>query len=1334
MAETLGIKKDEASQTASESSAAVRQGGGVSSSSDETVVAGDERHDAKGQDTTIVYGASDSPQSVAPDAPDLGLVPDSGAPAGGDVIGPEQPQEDDYEILDNLYLSRWVDKSESIDVELPRELNLRRKDGSVEVAPVTWKYQNWNMDRPGIEVIDGIAKSVPGGIHYFETSVNGRTVTITLDIMERSAGDSRDSIASVKPIVTTVYTTGYYNTGSELYLGPVNATMSNGEQQSLEVKWDKVPKDLYDGDEDAGEFTVHGVIERYGNYPVEAKVVVAVPRTQHRMETIAVPAGTTPKLPNSVYVEFSNGVSSEVNVEWDMPGSDAFAKSSIVYIKGSIPHSKLTAQVKVKVDEGVTIESELVRHALVGNPESFGSECGVSVVFADGTYGWVPVVLDHIDDSLYDTPGTYQINGKLKEYGNEVKLKLVVHDSVLNPVIEKRWDVGGAPLSSTSNEGFLLSEWNTHYYNVNWNRGQLDAIDFKQAGKHVIDGVIENTNIAVKMELNIVGIDHVVELDPVKTLLGVRPQLPNEVKVVYTDGQVVSKWVSWNEVLPSDYGREGSFEATGEIYFDNLPSCQISCPVSVLKAQAPSSVNAVTLVGRIPNLPDRVKVAMWDGTVVYAKVQWENADPQDFGKIGAFDVRGHLFGSSTEIVAHVEALGLKNDVLTEMGYYPGAPAEVRNYSNMLQLTSGDEVHVESVVWDAFPQELLDGVAGTYEIGGTVAETPVRVKALVSTGPLGRVWMPSDIAIPVGGDLVLPEFTSGSLEGGQTVYEIPVAWEDCDKNPEADMTVIGHVANYDKPVTVRVHVIRNPKFEFYPMHIKRGFNATEALPTQARVKVELENGWFESDESCSVSWDTASVDWNQSGVISGVAHATEIGYAEDVPVTIDYKVLDKIDVVKGNEIWTEPGVEPDMGNIAIAISPEHQLNPWVEWEKIDPSKYAKEGSTFTVKGVIEDMGFDVEATVHVARMTQIDVPEYVSTSSGNSPFLPYEVPVHWSDGATSMQYINWDNVPGSAYTGEPGKTTTVYGSIRGKYGELTHQVSTKILIVAPEAAFDNGELGISTQEGIEPVMPYAVAARMTDGSVAYAPIEWDPIPSDRYSKAGTFEATGRIEGYAMDPSSKLRLSNGEMNIAPDGTVTATITVRAGSEGTVLNQPTPLIANASAGSDLLDVLPESVPVFDSAAGSVQGMGDDTLRSVTWDLSSVDVDVPGSYRVTGAIDGAKGLEAVVYVNIAPKPRMVKSVEPFELTVKSGVSPESVESQLLRKAVVSYDDGTSGVAEVESWDLTPLTSDSLGKPGSVELTGRILGSKVAARHRSRGFRSLEHSCRGCTSPTHHD
>lgn len=1310
VADSLEIGKDEVDSTAFDSSASDCAEGDASSTREDTIAPFDEERDAESQDSVGADGGSDSQRGVT-GVPGLNSAPGVIAAEGGDDIKSEQPQGEDFEILSSLYLNRWVDKGESMDVELPRELRLRHKDGSVEVVSVIWKYQDWNMGRPAIEVIDGVAKSVPAGYHSFETSVKGRSITFNLDITERAAEDSRDSIASVKPKVVTVYTTGYYNTDAELYLGSVDATMSSGEQQSLTVKWDEVPRDRYDGDEDAGEFTVHGVIERYGNYPVEAKVVVAVPREQLQMGTIAVPAGTTPELPEDVHVEFSNGMSSGVKVDWDMPSPDAFAKAGIVYIKGSIPHSKLTVQAKVKVEEVVKIESELERHALVGNPESFGSDCGVSVVFADGTHGWVPVVLDRVDDATFDNPGTYEISGKLKGYDNEVTLKLVVHDSVLNPVVEKRLVVGCAPLSPTTYEEFKLYKWNTHRYDVNWNRGQIDAIDFTQAGKHVIDGVIENTNIAVKMELDIVGIDHVVDLDPVKTLVGVRPQLPNEVKVVYTDGETVSNGVSWNEVLPSDYGHEGSFEVTGEIYFDNMPSRQVSCPVSVLKAQAPTSVNAVTLVGRNPVLPDRIKVTMWDGTVVYAKAQWENADPQDFGKIGAFDVRGHLFGSNTEIMAHVEALGLKNDVLTEMGYYPGAPAEVKNFSSAPELTNGDQVHIESVVWDAFPQALLDGIAGTYEVGGTIAETPVRVKALVSTGALKRVWMPSDIAIPVGGDLVLPEFVSGSLESGQEVFEIPVAWEECDKNPQADMTVTGHVTNYDKPVTIKVHVIRNPKFEFSPLRVKRGFDATEALPQQAQVSVEFENGWFEVGEDCSVSWDTASVDWGQSGTISGVAHATEIGYSEDVPVTIDYEVLDKIDIIKGAEIWTEPGIEPELGDVAFETAPGVLTHTWVEWDSIDPSKYAKEGSTFTVKGTIKDMGFEVEATVHVARMIQIDVPEYVSTSSGNSPYLPYEVPVHWSDGKTSMQYVNWDNVPGSAYTGEPGKTTTVYGSIRGKYGELTHQVSTKIVIVAPEAAYDNGELEICTQEGIEPVMPGAVAARMSDGSVAYAPIEWDHISSGRYSKAGTFEVVGHIEGYASNPSRRLRLSNGEMNIAPDGTVTATVTVRAESEGTVLNQPTPLIVNAAAGSDLLGVMPDTIAVFDSAAGNVQGMGDDTLRSVTWDLAGVDADVPGSYRVTGVIDGAKGLDAIAYVNIARKTRVVKSVEPLELTVKSGISPELVETQLLRKVVVSYEDGTSGVAEVESWNLTPLTPDSLGKPGSVELTGRILGSRVTAR-----------------------
>ena len=295
------------------------------------------------------------PAAVSADA-----VP--GIPTGEDVPadpnsgGTEQPQANDFEIVSNTYMTRWVDPGETVDVALPRELQVRYQDNSTEMVSVTWTHQTWDMDIPVIEIVDGVAKSVPAGYHHFEADVKGRTVTFTLDVTERSAGDSQESISSIKPIVVTAYTSEYADPGQELSLGGVEATMANGEQQWLEVAWDAIPRELYDGDEDAGEFTVHGVIERYGNYPVEAKVVVAVPRAQGWTENVAVPAGQVPEMPESVRIEFSNGGSRDVPVSWAMPDPDTFAHAGVVYVKGSIPQSKLSVQLKVKVEEVVAID------------------------------------------------------------------------------------------------------------------------------------------------------------------------------------------------------------------------------------------------------------------------------------------------------------------------------------------------------------------------------------------------------------------------------------------------------------------------------------------------------------------------------------------------------------------------------------------------------------------------------------------------------------------------------------------------------------------------------------------------------------------------------------------------------------------------------------------------------------------------------------------------------------------------------------------------------------------------------------------------------------------
>lgn len=952
------------------------------------------------------------------------------------------------------------------------------------------------------------------------------------------------------------------------------------------------------------------------------------------------------------------------------------------------------------------------RHALVGNalrPDEYQNYAYVT--YSDGVTGSVPIIWDPVDESVFAAPGVIEIKGKLQGYSDEVTSRIHVHDKVLNPVVEKRLTVGADSLSATTNENFELAQYNSNWFDVDWNRAQLDQIDYNQAGTHLIDGVIQNTDIHVQMSLNIVGIDHVVAPTTVKTLTGVMPQLPQTVDVVYTDGKVLDAWVDWDAIRPSKYANEGEFVATGTYNLDNLAPQSITCPVKVLKAQAPASIDAVTLAGRAPELPEQVKVTMWDGTVVFAKAQWENPDPQGFAQPGTFDVHGFLLGSQIEIVAHVRALGLKSEVVAECGYYPGAPETIQINSS-LELENGDSIYVPSIVWDPFPEALRRGEPGTYEVGGTIAESPVRVKALITTGKLSSVWANGDIIIPAGSELVLPATVSGEIDGGHYVNEIPITWDHHDKNPQHDITVTGHVAGHDEPIVVTVHVVTEPKFDISTMFIKRGFNAAEHLPQNIQVTVPTESGSITTGDPCSVSWNTDGVDWGESGTISGIAHATEIGYAKDVPVTIDYKVLDSIKVVRGQEHWTEPGVALNLDDFGIQVDPESGgwTNPWIEWDNIDPSLYSKPGSTFTVKGTIVEMGFDVETTVHVAEVTSVEVPESVSTPSGERPHLPYEVPVQWSDGGTTMEYVNWDNVPGSAYKGEPGKTTTVYGSICGAQGEPLHQVSTKVVIVAPAVAYDNGELDVTTQAGIKPFLPGHVAARMSDDTVSISLITWDPIPAERYKQPGTFEATGRIEGYSPSRTRFFRIGGNDINVAPDGTVKATVPVKPEESKPVPLQPEVLTVSVVQGSTEDFTLPTHVPVLMSNVGNMATPPLDAWRAVNWDVTGLKLDVPGSYRITGAIDGFDDIQAVAYVNVMPRPRTVKSVEPLELTVTQGSLAADVDVALLREVKVEYDNGSTGIAEVEAWDMTPITDDALKSEGDITIEGRLVGSKMKA------------------------
>ncbi len=205
IAESLGIEPAPASEgaVAPQAAAGAEASGGASAEPSASEDAGTPEEGAE---------AVKSPEqpAVAPvetPSPDIEATPD--LPAGGEVPadpgsgGTEQPQANDFEIVSNTYMTRWVDSGETIDVALPRELQVRYQDNSTEMVPVTWTHQTWGMDIPVIEIVDGIAKSVPAGYHHFEADVMGRTVDFGLDVTERSAGDNQESISSISSMLTT---------------------------------------------------------------------------------------------------------------------------------------------------------------------------------------------------------------------------------------------------------------------------------------------------------------------------------------------------------------------------------------------------------------------------------------------------------------------------------------------------------------------------------------------------------------------------------------------------------------------------------------------------------------------------------------------------------------------------------------------------------------------------------------------------------------------------------------------------------------------------------------------------------------------------------------------------------------------------------------------------------------------------------------------------------------------------------------------------------------------------------------------------------------------------
>lgn len=1286
--------------------------------------------------------------------------------------------------------------AEGSDATLPQTVTATYESGTTKQENVTWKLNG--ADAPAT------LAQLPAGSYEFEGTVDGTTQTVKQrvvveavtadpavvdpaavnapDVTETSneSGITVESI-DANPILEKYVGADYYG---QIQSSSVKVKLSDGTETSAYVDWDEKSQTAFDTATEESEVPITGQITGVSvnnnwitlaePYKVSGVLKVYVPRSTSNGSWVWTAAGIAPALPSSISVNYSNGQSYTCPVEWNEISADQYQKEGTFVVEGHLKsYPSMLAQCTVAVRSVKSVQTELTCTTLTGEVPSL--PYSASVVFDSGATEQIPVSWDSFDASLYSKVGSFTVKGKLNGFDyREVTCTVTVKDPKdvldLNSLRFERVVGDISPLSTYVYFPFTQSN-NTTYtqgYQVNWDNA--DVSQFQKAGTYTVTGTLVTYNessaangLKVTAQVEVKEVASIDALAPVNTPVGVRPTtgggLPYSVEVAFTDGTKKQCNIAWDPILDTQVASEGSFKLSGSLsYWTNTSSSsstqvelgdsnRVTATISVRALQMPSSTSTSTLIGCQPNMPGSIEATMWNGSRGNFPVQWSTISQEALKNLGQITVSGYFTGSNIPATATVNVCDLEDSNIGKIAYVPGAGLLAPRYTSTLYLSDGSSFYPQyssgqPYSWDEFPQELLDGKPGEYEITGTITGSLAKIHATAACGEVKGVNNYSDNGVTLGQSyedwrVIYPGeevnldyfYVSGVLQDGTTFDSLGVNWDTYDRCPQKDCTITGTVVGTNIPVKVHVIVTKNWEAQPQTITVLKGSDGTAMLPSYVDlVSSDAAEHPDYSHKYAEVKWSTKGFDWTQGGVVRGTATISfNAGYgmqAVDVPITATVKIASKATSVQGGTIWTVPGTKPMLPEYLEVrydndVSSEPQREK-VTWDRVAEDAYAKDGS-FKVKGKLQG-GAEATITVDVCSVTSVSVPERINTASGVFPELPWNVSVATSDGKTHNAQVQWDYVRPSVYTGESGQVTTVSGTLFASgldgYGDGTNTgltVQTKIVIQGVEKAIDNGETAVTTKAGTAPAMPSKMAVEMSDGSVSTAAIDWDPIAPEKYERPGTFYATGHVVGFNAAAVMALVDDEGQkVGVDENGNVTAKVTVADKKAKKVALQPEAVVVNTTVGSML--ELPDAVSVYfsDGSARDTRGsLGGIEIEKWT-DTDGIDLSKPlakkGTYKLVGKLKDVDNVNAIVYVNVSEAPRTITKLEAKSFSVAKGTSKQDLYAQMPKQVVATYSDGSTDLLDIDVWDLSNVTDKLLNGTGTVAITGtvKLNGAKV--------------------------
>lgn len=709
------------------------------------------------------------------------------------------------------------------------------------------------------------------------------------------------------------------------------------------------------------------------------------------------------------------------------------------------------------------------------------------------------------------------ISGVLVDYGNkyiEAKVRINPKFDSLKKDIYYSTPKGVVPDLSSYVE-ILLSNGRSYNINVIWEDSAKVASTYNTSQKSVtIQGKLWGSyQGVVTATVNILNVTSVSDIN-LTTNYGVVPSLPSYVNVTLSDGTKRNAPIEWNQGAKSvEYYKTNSktIIVNGKLIgYGDIP---ITANVEVVNVIAIEDKTISTPVGIVPSL-SRIKGTLsngktedleviWDKTATIASTYNTNASSITIsGTLVRYDKR--IINVTVNLLSVSRIYEIKFDI--RYGDNPNLPSMVN------VVLSDGSIRTASIAWgdEAKKKETYAIKEEEVEIKGKlIAYGEKEVRAKVKIINIIKIE-PIKFSTPQGCVPSLPSSAWVTCNNANS-FGIGIRWDKVATlvstydTSESEVIIKGKIIGYDeREITAVVKILTVSSIS--EAKYKTPYGVVLSLPSSVCVK--LNNG---NDTYAPVQWEesTKRIETYKTKEPTITIRGTLIGYGnKPVSATVDIQTIKSVDEIK----YTTPyGVIPKLYYVTGTLSDGKRTSLPVIWEQSGfiVSTYITNNTVVEVKGKITEYdGKDVVAKVTIQNISTID-PINISTPIGCAPTLP-SVWATLNTGEHEAVGITWEKSASLAATYNTDASEVFIKGRLEKYDKREITVPVKVLKVS-----SINEIRLKTPYGVVPSLPTSVRVKLSNGTEADAPIQWEgsaKATATYMTKEPTIIIKGTLVGY------------------------------------------------------------------------------------------------------------------------------------------------------------------------------------------------------------------------------